>query len=279
MHIYTYTYTHIYIHLIIHTITHIYIYIYTQSHTYIHTPNNTHNHTHIYTYIDGETSGGGESDEDMNSDGVIAEDGIERLASSLGGKTIGGPLMMAITQLLSSPDPIHRRAAIVGCNRFCEGCSGMIIKTNEISKILEIYYKGIQDDASPRVQYQALQGLGRCCTLFPSSIINLLNTFLPLFVNFLANPTTCARIKGHTASALINLVNPTVIQKDDDDDYGGDSNNNTNTNTNNTNTSTDGGNSPISILKSQLDGLVGALINCLQSAPLEVQSPCLVVLG
>jgi len=57
----------------------------------------------------------------------------------------------------------------------------------------------------------------------------------------------CARVRGHAANALINLLSPDSCTAD--------------------------------MLTPYLSPLLAGLLTCLQSAPLEVRAPCLVVLG
>jgi hypothetical protein len=61
------------------------------------------------------------------------------------------------------------------------------------------------------------------------------------------NPNNCAKIRGHSASALINILNPQYCESE--------------------------------YLQPFVDPLLQAIISCLQSAPYEVRSPCLVVVG
>lgn len=61
------------------------------------------------------------------------------------------------------------------------------------------------------------------------------------------NTQACAKIRGHAASALINLLNPEHCDAE--------------------------------CLQPYVDPLLQAILVCLQSAPYEVRSPCLVVVG
>ena len=173
------------------------------------------------------------------------------------GKVVGASIVMAAAQLQTSPDSVHRRAALISVLRLCEGCTSMIAKSaNELEKCVDFMMAGLQD-ASPWVQYQGLQGVGRFAVLFPSRIHNLLAKSLPVLITCLATAETgaCQKVKGHAASALINLLNPSNINCNDSSDPA------------------------FNTLTSNLNPLMSSLVHCLQTASLEVQSPCLVVLG
>ena len=105
------------------------------------------------------------------------------------GKVVSGSIIMAASQLQASPDPVHRRAALVSVLRLCEGCTTMISKSPvDVEKCIGYMMVGLQD-SSPWVQYQALQGIGRFAVLFPASIAKLLE--LSLIIN-------CRRVISRT---------------------------------------------------------------------------------
>ncbi len=206
---------------------------------------------------------------DSEGEGLMAEDAIERLAVALGAKCIGGSIVMAVQQLLTSRDPVHRRSALVACNRFSEGCAATLTKTGDsVRQLAAILVSGLSD-SSPRVQFQALQGVGRFALLFPDSISEFLKQFLNPLISFLSAPdapfsgsssggsatsgAVCQRIKGHAAAALINLIDPEALSDEDGE--------------------------PLRTLKASMSILVTALIRSLQSSSVEVQVPCLGVLG
>ena len=180
---------------------------------------------------------------------------------------MGSSLLAAVTQLQGSPDPIHRRAAIVVLVRFAEGCASLLIKTNQVTGVFDLLAKGITDP-HPRVQFQSCQGIGRFAILFPEQIPQLLSQFIRNLISLLADPTVggatptpCQRVKGHAASALINMINPTAIQprssaEDDEPES-----------------------LSLQTVLMHLDPLVHALVHSLQTCSVQVQAPCLVVLG
>ena len=63
----------------------------------------------------------------------------------------------------------------------------------------------------------------------------------------LQNPDNCPRVRGHAASALINMLNPEHCE--------------------------------LETVEKFVQPLLQALLVCLQGAPYEVRAPCLVVVG
>lgn len=91
------------------------------------------------------------------------------------------------------------------------------------------------------------QTVGRLTNLFPEQCGAFIDSFLPLLATMLQRSDCCAKVRGHAASALINMLNPTNCDAES--------------------------------LEKYIHPLLAGLLSCLQSAPYEVRSPCLVVLG
>ena len=89
--------------------------------------------------------------------------------------------------------------------------------------------------------------MGRFAELFPDSVQVLVNTFLPLLTMILQNAASCDRVRGHAASALINLLDPEACDT--------------------------------SVLLPFLDPLLAAMVQTFQTSSIEVQTPCLNLLG
>ena len=91
------------------------------------------------------------------------------------------------------------------------------------------------------------QSVGRFAALFPESLETLVNSFLPPLTMILQSSTSCDKVRGHAASALINLLDPEACEP--------------------------------SILLPFLDPLLTAMVQTFQTSSPEVQSPCLNLLG
>lgn len=92
-----------------------------------------------------------------------------------------------------------------------------------------------------------VQTIGRFAAVFTDNCDELVDAFLPALAMILQNNNNCCRIRGHAASALINLLNPDYCSTE--------------------------------TLNKYVKPLVESFLVCLQSAPFEVRSPCLVSLG
>ena len=109
------------------------------------------------------------------------------------------------------------------------------------------------NDPSPRVQFQAIQTIGRFGVLFPTHLHAMIDKFLPTMISLLHGNYMgqcngiCERVRGHSATAMINLTDPENCTSE--------------------------------MLLLYQDSLLSALCVCLQSAPLSVQLPCLTLLG
>jgi len=145
------------------------------------------------------------------------------------------------------------------------------------------------NDPSQRVRYQAIEVVGRLAVLYPASAAAIVQRFVPPLTSLMQDSSMCDKVhalsqhthtnilpipyylytyillipyryhtditlirilwqvRGHAASALINIVNPDSCEG--------------------------------SFLEPYLEGMLRALCANLQSASLEVQGPCLLLLG
>jgi len=186
------------------------------------------------------------SEEDMDEDCSAGEDAIERMASGMGGRTLAEPVLGLVTQYFGHGDWKYRRAAVAGLTRLAEGAA-QVFQPN-LDTTLQFLCAAIAD-ASHRVRYEAIQSIGRLAVLYPNQVPTLVHRFVPTLTAMLCDASTCDRVRGHTASAMINLMNPENCSKDVVQQGG------------------------------YLEPLLQALVICLQSASREVQPACLSLLG
>ncbi len=195
---------------------------------------------------DEEFSRGKYSEESLDEDSLLGEEAIERLASTLGGRSICDTVLSCITQFSTSTSWQHRRAAIAGLQRLADGCSDYF-KKNVFSKALPYVLQACNDSSSVRVQYQAIECVARFADLFSSEVSVLVNTFVPHLTAIIGNNATCPRVRGHATAAMISIIKL--------DECNGD------------------------VLAPHMQLLLQALVVCLQNASIEVQPPCLTLLG
>jgi hypothetical protein len=174
----------------------------------------------------------------------VGEEAVERAAAGMGGRVLAPPVLEQVTQFAASAQSADRRAAVAGLCRLAEGSPASF--KGYFDQSLSFLIGAIQD-ASPRVRYEAVQCVGRFASLFTNHIEVLVNTFVPGLTSMLSDSGTCDRLRGHCASALINLTNPENCEED--------------------------------MLEAHLEPLLVALIACLQYASDEVKPYCLDLLG
>ena len=190
------------------------------------------------------------AEESIEENYTIGEEALERLAAGLGGKTVIPIVLSMMTSLASSSDWTHRRAAVAALTRLAEGASKLF--QPHLSSCTAFLLASLHD-CSVRVQFEAEQAIGQLALLYPDAVPLLASSFLPRLIQLLqgsdaSSPKTESdRVRGHAASAMINLCNPDSIEAD--------------------------------VLQPYLEPILIGIVHCLQHSASEIQSPCLVLLG
>lgn len=194
---------------------------------------------------DAEWIRGTYSEEPCDDNSAVGEEAIERIAAGMGGKSVA-PLVFAQVQVYAANagSAMHRRSAVAAMSRLGEG-SPKVFK-GYLKSALDFLLPAISD-SSPRVQYQAIQAIGQLAMLYTDEVPTMMRMYMPSMISLLNDPSTCERVRGHTASALINMTNPESC--------------------------------PEEVMLPFMDPLLQALMQCLQLASLEVQPHCLTLLG
>lgn len=187
---------------------------------------------------------GSYSEEPADENHAVGEEAIERAATGMGGKVIAPPVFEIVQQYAAHMNWNYRRAAVAAVQRLVEGCSD-VFKTY-LQSAMQFLHASLSD-ASQRVRYQAIETIGRLPVLYPNHINQFVEKYVPVLTGLLADTSMCDKVRGHAASALINIVNPEDCESD--------------------------------ILEPFLDGMLSALVGVLQSSSLEVQGPSLLLLG
>jgi hypothetical protein len=172
------------------------------------------------------------------------EEAIERVAAGMGGKTLAPLVFAQVQSFASSADYQQRRAAIACLVRLAEG-SPTVFKSF-LKSALDFMLPAL-DDRSSRVQYAAMQAIGQLAIIYPDDMPTMVSMYAAKLISLLQAPTSCARVRGHAANALINLTNPKSCSREAIEPY--------------------------------LDSLLMALMQCLQLASLDVQPSCLTLLA
>ncbi|GFN79969.1 importin-5 [Plakobranchus ocellatus] len=143
-----------------------------------------------------------EDDEDTESNPIAGEAALDRLACSLGGKTMLPPIVSNISQMLQHDDWKYRYAGLMAVSACGEGCHSHMeqMLNNIVDAVLPF-----ASDPHPRVRYAACNALGQLCTDFgPNCQKKFHNKIVPALLGILddeANP----RVQAHGAAALVNF--------------------------------------------------------------------------
>nr|CAG4640621.1 EOG090X00U8 [Eulimnadia texana] len=142
------------------------------------------------------------TEEDNDSNNVVAEAALDRLACGLGGKTILPHVVQNIPMLLSNPDWRFRHAALMAISAVGEGCH------KEMEPMLNQIMDGILNyltDPHPRVRYAACNAIGQMSTdfapIFEKKFHDKVVPGLLMVMDDNENP----RVQAHAGAALVNF--------------------------------------------------------------------------
>jgi hypothetical protein len=186
-------------------------------------------------------------DDDNNDDDeeetMLGAEAIQRLATGLGGKTIADLIFKHVN--VAQPDWKYRRGVLVAISRLLEGATKYC--NAHLNVIAGLMLQSLQDP-SVRVQYESIQTIGRLAALYTDDLATLVDMFLPPLAMMMQDNNNCNRIRGHAASALINLLNPEFLEDNE-------------------------------VLEKYLEPLLQSLVVTLGTKIYEIHSPCLSILG
>ncbi len=133
---------------------------------------------------------------------MIGESCLDRLACSIGGKTILPLAITSISQMLQNTDWKHRFAALMAISAVGEGCHDQM--TPILPQIVDSIIPFL-NDSNPRVRYAACNALGQMATDFcPNFEEKFHSKVIPALLVLLddyANP----KVQAHSGAALVNF--------------------------------------------------------------------------
>lgn len=141
-------------------------------------------------------------EEDDNEENyVMGESTLDRIARTLGGKTVVPVAFQYIPQMLQAGDWQQRRAALMAISSIGEG--SIKIMKPELSNIINMVLPSFKD-AHPRVRYAACNTLGQLSTDFAPYLQKhfheiVISALLPV----MEDPQP--RIQAHAAAAMVNF--------------------------------------------------------------------------
>jgi len=141
-------------------------------------------------------------EEDSDSNAVVAESALDRLACGLGGKTVFPHIMRLTPTMLQSQDWKHRHAALMAISASGEGCHKQMEPF--LDQVMEGVIKFIMDP-HPRVRYACCNAIGQMSTdfapIFEKKFHARVLPGLLLLMDDAANP----RVQAHAGAALVNF--------------------------------------------------------------------------
>ncbi|KAF6207377.1 hypothetical protein GE061_018618 [Apolygus lucorum] len=141
-------------------------------------------------------------EDDNDSNNVVAESALDRLACGLGGKTILPQVISNIPQMLSNPNWKYRHAALMAISAVGEGC------TKQMEGMLGQIMEGVLQylsDPHPRVRYAACNAIGQMSTDFaPTFEKKFHQKVIPGLLMVLEDDQN-PRVQAHAGAALVNF--------------------------------------------------------------------------
>ncbi|XP_029055806.1 karyopherin beta 3 [Osmia lignaria lignaria] len=141
-------------------------------------------------------------DDDNDSNNVVAESALDRLACGLGGKTMLPQIVQNIPSMLNNSDWKYRHAALMAISAVGEGCHKQMEAI--LPQIMEGVIQYLQDP-HPRVRYAACNAIGQMSTdfapIFEKKFHDKVIPGLLMVLDDNANP----RVQAHAGAALVNF--------------------------------------------------------------------------
>ena len=142
------------------------------------------------------------ADDDSDSNAVVAESALDRMACGLGGKTVFPHILSTTPQMLQNPDWKWRHAALMAISATGEGCHKQMV--TYLDQIMNGVLNYI-NDPHPRVRFACCNALGQMSTDFaPIFEKKFHGKVVPGLLHLMddnANP----RVQAHAGAALVNF--------------------------------------------------------------------------
>ncbi|CAF3712378.1 unnamed protein product [Adineta steineri] len=141
-------------------------------------------------------------DEEDDSNAVVGESSLDRLACALGGKTVLNYILTTVQTMLQNPDWRYRHAGLMALSATGEGCH------KEMGAMLDDLVNGILvflKDSHPRVRYAACNALGQMSTDFQGTFQKKFHAkVIPGLLSILDDHDN-PRTQAHGGAALVNF--------------------------------------------------------------------------
>jgi len=142
------------------------------------------------------------ADDDNDSNAVVAESALDRLACGLGGKTVFPHILNITPQMMQQPEWKCRHAALMAISAAGEGCHKQM--EGYLGQIMEAVIRFV-NDPHPRVRFACCNALGQMATDFaPIFEKKFHDKVIPGLLHLMddnGNP----RVQAHAGAALVNF--------------------------------------------------------------------------
>lgn len=141
-------------------------------------------------------------EDDSDSNNIVAESALDRLACGLGGKMILPLIVQNIPAMLSNPDWKYRYAALMAISAAGEGCH------KQMEDILQSIMEGVLQylqDPHPRVRYAACNAIGQMSTDFAPIFEKKFHENVVPGLLMVLDDNENPRVQAHAGAALVNF--------------------------------------------------------------------------
>jgi len=141
-------------------------------------------------------------EEDNDSNAVVAESALDRLACGLGGKTVFPHILQMTPAMLQHADWKYRHAALMAISASGEGCH------KQMEPFLEQVMEGVLNyiaDPHPRVRYACCNAIGQMSTDFAPVFEKKFHAKVIPGLLHLMNDSANPRVQAHSGAALVNF--------------------------------------------------------------------------
>lgn len=141
-------------------------------------------------------------EEDNDSNAVVAESALDRLACGLGGKTVFPHIMQMTPTMLQNADWKYRHAALMAISASGEGCH------KQMEPFLGEVMEGVLNyinDPHPRVRYACCNAIGQMSTDFAPVFEKKFHARVVPGLLHLMTDSANPRVQAHSGAALVNF--------------------------------------------------------------------------
>ena len=142
------------------------------------------------------------ADDDNDSNAVVAESALDRLACGLGGKTVFPHILNTTPQMMQQPDWKCRHAALMAISAAGEGCHKQM--ESYLPQIMEAVMNFVNDE-HPRVRFACCNALGQMSTDFAPIFEKKFHAKVIPGLLHLMDDNGNPRVQAHAGAALVNF--------------------------------------------------------------------------